>query len=242
MEPLSALAAPSQPTLVLVQLVGGNDALNTLVPYQDPLYRKLRPNLALSEKSLLNLDSRWALHPSLKGTRSLFEQGQLKFFPGVGRPDHDRSHFRSSDLWHTAGDVHQEEGWLAKLARLRGCEAVNIADQPGRSLFSAHHPSYHFREELPDPNSQHPKLWKELVKLYGQLPDSRNTFRALRNSATMLEKLTGEYQKRLRSAKLPTQFPDHATGKRFELLGAFSGCRPAPSLVPSGSRRLRYPR
>lgn len=234
LDPVSALQGPKSPTLVMVQLEGGNDALNTLVPYKDPLYARLRPHLALKPKSLLTLDSNWALHPSLRATAGLHQEGAIGWFPGIGRPDHDRSHFRSSDLWHTAGDVHQEEGWLAQLARETGCEAVNIANNLSRSLFSPHHPSYSFREDLPRADADNPALFKELLSLYEGLSHGPQAHRCLKNSARMLEKMTTNYRRRLNQVKLPVRFDGETTGKRFELLARFLAADLPPRIFHLG--------
>ncbi len=234
LDPLSALEAPKSPTLVMVQLEGGNDALNTLVPYRDPLYARLRPNLALKSKSLLALDNDWALHPSLKATAGLHEQGAIRWFPGIGRPDHDRSHFRSSDLWHTAGDVHKEEGWLAQLARQTGCEAVNIANNLSRSLFSPHHPSYSFRENLPAADAHNPALFNDLLSLYEGLPGGSKARECLRSSARMLQTMTTTYRKALNQVKLPARFDGETTGKRFELLARFLAADLPPRIFHLG--------
>ena len=103
--------------LVVVQLGGGNDGLNTLVPYRNDLYYKARPTLALREADgLLPLSDELALHPAMKGLKNLFDQGQLAICNAVGYPNPDRSHFRSMDIWQTGSGSEQtlSTGWLGR--------------------------------------------------------------------------------------------------------------------------------
>lgn len=103
-------------SLVVIQLAGGNDGLNTVVPYADPLYRKLRPTLALGEGEMLKLDERLALHSALAPLRDRFSAGTLAVVTGVGYPKPDRSHFVSTAVWQTARlDPYSDpSGWLGR--------------------------------------------------------------------------------------------------------------------------------
>jgi uncharacterized protein (DUF1501 family) len=102
--------------LVVVQLSGGNDGLNTLVPYTDDAYRRLRPTLALEPASLIDLDGSVAFHSALRPLMRLHERGQLCAVEGVGYPNPNRSHFRSMEIWHTASDAdrYARDGWIGR--------------------------------------------------------------------------------------------------------------------------------
>jgi uncharacterized protein (DUF1501 family) len=103
--------------LVVVQLDGGNDALNTVVPYADPNYEKLRPKLKIAKRNLVRLTDTLGLHPSLKPLENLLQAGQLAVIPGVGYPNPNRSHFESMAIWHTARFDPEERkgyGWLGR--------------------------------------------------------------------------------------------------------------------------------
>jgi uncharacterized protein (DUF1501 family) len=114
-------AALSRGILVVVQLSGGNDGLNTVVPYRDPLYRQLRPQLGLAEGELLPLDGALGLQPALAPLKARYDAGQLAIVRGVGYPNPDRSHFRSMDIWHTAEPAaYAQTGWLGRY--LAGCQ------------------------------------------------------------------------------------------------------------------------
>jgi len=103
--------------LIVVQLGGGNDGLNTIIPYRNDLYYKARPTLALREADgLLPLSDELALHPAMKGLKGLFDQGQLAICNAVGYPNPDRSHFRSMDIWQSGSGADQtlSTGWLGR--------------------------------------------------------------------------------------------------------------------------------
>ena len=102
--------------LVLVELKGGNDGLNTVVPFLDPTYQQLRPTIALKPDEVLPLDDRTGLHPALKPLLSLWAQGQLGIVQGVGYPEPNLSHFRSIEIWQTASKATEylPDGWAAR--------------------------------------------------------------------------------------------------------------------------------
>ena len=103
--------------LIVLQLSGGNDGLNTLVPYADEAYYQLRPKLALGSKTLHRLDGHQGFHPSLKHLAEAYHQGDLLILNNVGYPQPNRSHFRSMDIWHLAcdsDDLRENRGWLGR--------------------------------------------------------------------------------------------------------------------------------
>lgn len=117
LEAKNLLAAPlavNSKRLILIELKGGNDGLNTVVPYQDPNYYKLRPNISVDKNAVLALSPELALHPSLLDLKDIFDRHELAIIQGVGYPDPNRSHFRSIDIWDTASSSHQylDRGWL----------------------------------------------------------------------------------------------------------------------------------
>ncbi|RQX16454.1 hypothetical protein DDE19_15330 [Micromonospora ureilytica] len=106
---------PQSHTLVLVTLYGGNDGLNTVIPYGDPAYRAARPELAYPDGEVLRLDDDFGLNPALAGLHQRWSGGGLAIVRGVGYPKPDRSHFRSMDIWHTAQpDRPGNTGWLGR--------------------------------------------------------------------------------------------------------------------------------
>ena len=102
--------------LVVVQLSGGNDGLNTVVPFRNDIYYAQRPQLALAREKVLALSDELGFNPGMAALRAIHEAGQLTIVNGVGYPQPDRSHFRSMDIWHTASgsDAYLQTGWLGR--------------------------------------------------------------------------------------------------------------------------------
>jgi len=104
--------------LVVIQLSGGNDALNTVIPYADGLYYDFRPAVHVEPDNVLPLNEKFGLHPSMGPIKRLWDEGKVAIINGIGYPDPNRSHFRSMDIWHTAEpDKVGAEGWLGRAIR-----------------------------------------------------------------------------------------------------------------------------
>jgi uncharacterized protein (DUF1501 family) len=112
----AAAAAPGKDNiLVVVELTGGNDGLNTVIPYADDLYHKYRPTLRYKKDQVILLDDHVGLHPGMQGFRPLWEKGQLAVVQGVGYPNPDRSHFEAMDIWQSADPKRRTTtGWLGR--------------------------------------------------------------------------------------------------------------------------------
>ncbi len=101
--------------LVMIQLAGGNDGLQTVIPLQDSRYRDLRPQLSVAAKDALPLDEEWGLNKNLRGVKSLWDEGKVAIVQGVGHPKPSFSHFDSIRVWETGDpDRRQQNGWLGK--------------------------------------------------------------------------------------------------------------------------------
>jgi uncharacterized protein (DUF1501 family) len=114
---LSAETGKDRRVLVVVQLDGGNDALNTIVPHADPNYARLRPKLAIAAKNVVKVTSEIGLHPALRPLDKLLQAGHLGVLPGVGYPNPNRSHFASMAIWHTARFDKEDRagyGWIGQ--------------------------------------------------------------------------------------------------------------------------------
>lgn len=102
--------------LILIELKGGNDGLNTVVPYDDPNYRVLRKRIGIDRERVIALDERTGLHPALEPLLPLWHEGRLAIVQGVSYPQPNLSHFRSIDIWNTASrtDEYLDDGWLTR--------------------------------------------------------------------------------------------------------------------------------
>jgi uncharacterized protein (DUF1501 family) len=106
------------PVLVVVQLSGGNDGINTVVPYGDPHYYDHRVALGVPQEQVLAINDHVGFHPSMGPLKELYDQGKVAVIQGVGFPNCNRSHFRSMDVWHTCEpDKLATEGWLGRTIR-----------------------------------------------------------------------------------------------------------------------------
>ncbi len=114
---LAHAAARWDRILVLIELQGGNDGLNTVVPYADPKYAEYRPTIKLGRDRILQLDEKLGLNPELAPMMKLWQSKQLAVVNGVGYPDPNLSHFRGIDIWHTATDSNQAAtvGWISEV-------------------------------------------------------------------------------------------------------------------------------
>jgi len=115
--------------LVLVQLAGGNDGLNTVVPYGSTEYYQARPNLAIKPDEVLPLTNQIGLHPSLSALKDLYQEGKLAIIQGVGYPNQSRSHFRANEIWQTAAPEKSDVStWLERYITISCKRATMVPD------------------------------------------------------------------------------------------------------------------
>src|SRR6266403_2327847 len=102
--------------LVVLQLAGGNDGLNTVVPYVDDAYYRARPTIGIAKDKVVNLNGYIGFNPALATFKTLYDEGHLALLQGVGYPNPNRSHFRSTEIWQTASDPNKivRTGWLGR--------------------------------------------------------------------------------------------------------------------------------
>jgi len=135
----TALAAPALPklpsgtddrVLVVINLQGGNDGLNTVVPHGMPEYYQYRPSLGVAPNEVLRIDERVGLNPALAALKAMYDKGQVAIVQGAGYPNPDHSHFRSTEIWQTAvPDKYATTGWLGRY--------LDAANLPSNNLFNA---------------------------------------------------------------------------------------------------------
>ena len=128
------------PVLVVVQLTGGNDYLNTVIPHSNPLYHDYRPTVRITEEETLKIDSTIGFHPSMSPLFDLYNEDKVGIIHGVGYQNSPRSHFRSMDIWHTCEpDTLGTEGWLGRATRDLDPRKENVATavSMGPNMFRA---------------------------------------------------------------------------------------------------------
>lgn len=115
------------PVLVVLQMTGAYDALNTFIPYSDPHYADYRPSVKIGPEEVLAVDDKVGFHPAMAPIKEMYDQGKVAVLQGIGYPNPIRSHFRSLDIWHTAEpDKMVSEGWLGRAIRDLDPDKENI--------------------------------------------------------------------------------------------------------------------
>ena len=121
------VSTKKDPVLAVLSLSGGNDGLNTVIPYNEPLYRDYRPTLGIPEDQIIHLNDQMGLHPSMAPLKKFWDEGKLAIFLGIGYPSPSYSHFRSMDIWHTCEpESVGVEGWLGQVIKELDPNAENV--------------------------------------------------------------------------------------------------------------------
>jgi len=230
----------SDTVLVVCQLSGGNDGLNTVVPYADSLYYKSRPTLAHKEDVVLKINEQLGFHPNMKGVHGLYKQGKVAVIQNVGYPKPNRSHFKSMDIWQSASpDDKMKHGWLGRHvdSKLR-----NGAVNPVMTLgLSTEKPLALAGEKASIP------CFASLADVQNMLgdKDSERMLREIQGADAMMDSPTRVVQQANKSAldamsvlskQLSTFTPkqtygDDAFGKGFKQISQLIGASPATRVV-----------
>lgn len=200
--------------LVIVQLAGGNDGLNTFIPFEDPDYYRLRPTLGIPKANVLRASATHGLHPSMTALSDLLQEGKLAVVQNVGYPNPNRSHFRSTEIWESASgaDEVSPTGWIGRFldnacsgvpADSHDPVAVHITQGVPQSFLSSHpHPTFgllpgtgNIRE-----NEETRKLLQQMSS--AELPEHANgstsflrqTFMDTLVTETKVQKVIGSYR------------------------------------------------
>ncbi len=182
-------AAPGKDTiLVVLEMTGGNDGLNTVIPYADDLYHKARPTLRQTKEVVVRLDDHVGLNSGMQGFRPMWEKGQLAVVQGVGYPNPERSHFEAMDIWQSA-DLHgSRTGWLGRTAgesdnRAGGVPILHLgpnrqplalAGAPGGGAVTVNEQNS-FRLELSGGNDAQQKARRKLLEQLAAAPSPAKT-------------------------------------------------------------------
>lgn len=212
--------------LVIIQLSGGNDGLNTIIPYKNDLYFKNRPTINLGAQNVLKLNDELGLHSNLAPLKNLFDQGYLSIINNVGYPNPNRSHFRATDIWQSASSANEyiNSGWLGRYLDvygekpyhaievdeslslvLKGEKQNGMAVQDAKQLFRNTQDPY-FKKVLEYESSQHLNE-HNLGYLY-------KTMIAAENSAKYIYNTTKTYNS-------TQEYPDNPLAKQLKTAAEF---------------------
>lgn len=198
-------------TVVLIELLGGNDGLNTLIPFNDPLYYKLRPTIAIPRQSMLPISPSLAMHPSLRPLQSYWQGKEMAWIQGVGYPRSNRSHFRAKDIWDSASNYNQtiDQGWVANLLGTNHAISGIAVNSDLGPLFGSRANSLKINDIDAFVRSNH-NLQARSANT------SNNSLAHLLKTERVVAESTGILKKHLHKAKDPSaSFPRHAFGKEL---------------------------
>ncbi len=222
--------------LVLIQLAGGNDGLNTVIPFEDDAYHRLRPTLGIPKRDVLPIGGGLGFHPSLAPLRELMDEGRLSIVQNVGYPNPNRSHFRSSEIWETASDAddYLSTGWLGRFfdnacagsAGHAGPEGIHLGSEMPQSFLAAEpHPVFGLSRGVGrPPNEAQSRLIEDLIE-----PESaaRQPANLAFLQHTMMDALVSErrIQKILTEAKPGARYPQGPLAASLRSVAAMIAAR-----------------
>ena len=169
-----AMVPPGNKVMVVLQLSGGNDGLNTVVPVRNDIYYRERPRIGITKDKAVLLTDEAGLNPALQSFKGLYDDGSLAILNNVGYPNPDRSHFRSMDIWQSASDSKEyiTTGWLGRYldAQCKGCDkptqAVEIDDVLSLALKGTDKSGLAFKDPRKLYNTSNERFYKEINKAH----------------------------------------------------------------------------
>jgi uncharacterized protein (DUF1501 family) len=214
--PLPGLPGAANRCLVLINLQGGNDGLNCVVPFGNPQYYQLRPTIGIARNDVLSINDKVGFNPTMRSFKSMYDKGMIAVVQSVGYPNPDHSHFRSTEIWQTAApDKYEHTGWLGRY--------LDQANLPKDNLFNGVAIAQVLPEVMVAGKTDVPAIAQ--INGYGLISD-RN------NSASMAyTKLVGDNRLPFSSPYLAhvAEIEDHAQKGSQELPKLIAGYKPAGS-------------
>ena len=173
------LGSRSGKILVIVQLSGGNDGLNTIIPFNNDIYYQSRPVLGIPKEEVLKVSDELGFNPAMEALRGLYDDGLMSIINNVGYPNPDRSHFRSMDIWHTASgsDQYWTSGWLGRYLdnQCTGCDqpyhALEVDDSLSLALKGAEKNGFAMSDPKQLKKTADNKLLKAIAQQYQPHPE-----------------------------------------------------------------------
>lgn len=218
--------------LIVIQLSGGNDGLNTFIPYNNDLYYQLRPGIAIPKPSVLKVNDEMGFNPGMSSMKNLFDDGDLCIINNVGYPNPDHSHFRSMDIWTSASgsDKYIESGWLGRYldASCVGCDnahmAVEVDETLGKAMKGEHNKGLAVNNPFRLFRATQDPFFKELINTQKNksLPVTNNTDYLYKTLIETSSSVSYIYDQS-RIVKSTEIYPDSAFGKNLKLIAELIG-------------------
>jgi len=232
LKPFEALAASDisgYKNLVIIQLSGGNDGLNTIIPYGNDIYYQKRKTIAVSQTDIIKLNDMQGLNPNLSAMKDIYDQGLMSIINSVGYPNPDRSHFRSMDIWQTASDSSQflTTGWIGRYldSNCQSCKNPYTAIEVDDTLSLAMKGAKMKAIAVQDPNKLYQTtrepFFKDLVHDHGDANLNEDNLGYLYK--TMIETYSSaEYiQNTSKTYTVTAEYPATALGNQLKTVSKF---------------------
>lgn len=226
MEFLSSDQLSGYKNVIIIQLSGGNDGLNSIIPITNDIYHKLRPTIAKTASQTLKITDDLAFNYSLKGIKELYDLGEVSIINNVGYPNPNRSHFRSTDIWQTASDANQymHTGWVGRYLDAN-CQSPYEAIEVDSSLSLALKGNHMNGIAVPDPNqlyktTREPFFKKLVTRAHKEMLNEDNqgylykTMLETYSSASYIYQTSKIYQTQ-------TTYPQHPFAKNLKTIADF---------------------
>ena len=212
--------------LVIVQLSGGNDGLNMIVPYSNSRYYKARPQLAIPEKDVIKLSDEMGLHPNMTGLKNLYDDGLLCILNNVGYPDPNRSHFRSMDIWQSASRSNEylQSGWIGRFieSNLNGksypYSAIEIGDTLSLALKGKLVKGLAMQNPQRLYNSIQKGLFQPLAKQYSAYKDYSKNLKYIYNTMNETISSVNYIYKKVNGSSSAGNYPPSALGQNLKTI------------------------
>ena len=212
--------------LIIIQLSGGNDGLNTIVPFRNDIYYKNRNTISQSANNLIKLTDELGMHESLSGLKKLYDSGELSIVNGVGYPNPNRSHFRSTDIWQSASDSNQywSTGWVGRMldqSNRKPYSAIEIEDSLSLLLkgdavngIATKNPALFYR------TSQEP-YFKNVLKHQTDMHLSEHNLGYLYKSMVEAESTANYIYQTSKTYSSKVSYPKNVFGKQLQTIAQF---------------------
>ncbi|GAA0527170.1 DUF1501 domain-containing protein [Chitinophaga japonensis] len=220
------LVPPGNKVLVVIQLSGGNDGLNTVIPYRNDIYYKMRPVLGIKREAALSLTDEMGLHPSLTGLKSLYDDGAMGILNNVGYPNPDRSHFRSMDIWHSASESRDywSTGWIGRYldAQCKGCDkptqALEIDDTLSLAMKGASNKGLAFVDPNRLYNTSNEAYFKELMHAHAPQEHAHQNVDYLYKTMAETISSASYIQQQFKTYKSKETYPRTPLGRNMKVI------------------------
>lgn len=199
---------------VVIQLSGGNDGLNTVIPYRNDLYYKGRPALGIKKEAALKLTDEAGLNPALTGVKALYDEGSIAILNSVGYPNPDRSHFRSMDIWQTGSRADQvlQTGWLGRYldAQCHGCnrptQALEVDDVLSLALKGEQAKGLAFKNPKTLYGSSQEKFFRQIAGAHhdGEHPQADYLYKTMAETISSADYIFQQSKQKASSGQYPS--------------------------------------